>query len=157
MPSDTKVGEDRAHGAQRDRNSLRRVCGRLMTALLDDIGTALTTASVVGGATGWALAKAFEPPTPNRVVSVYETGGGEPDQTDGTKYDSPTFQVRVRGDEFGYSDARDKMDDVFAALNDATISGYVYVFARQSGPIPLGHDGNTRPLMTLNFQALRER
>lgn len=126
-------------------------------ALLDDIGTALTTASVVGGATGWTLAKGFEPVSPDAVVTVYETGGGEPDQSDGTKYDVPTFQIRVRGDAFGYSAARTKMNDVFAALNDATISGYVYVFSRQSGPIPLGHDGKTRPLLTMNFHAMRNR
>ena len=126
-------------------------------ALLDDIGTELTTAGVVGGATGWTLAKAFEPPTPDQVVTLYETGGGLPDQTDGTKYDLPTFQVRVRGDEFGYEDARTKMGDVFDALNDATISGYVFVFAAQSGPISLGHDGATRPLLTLNFVTMKER
>jgi len=126
-------------------------------ALLDDIGTKLTSAGVVGGATGWSLAKAFEPPTPNKVVTLYETGGGPPDQTDGTKYDLPTFQARVRGDEFGYEAARTKMEAVFDALNDATISGYVFVFALDSGPLSLGHDGATRPLLTLNFTTMKQR
>ncbi len=126
-------------------------------ALLDDIGAHLVSENVVDGATGWALAKGFEPPSPDKVVTLYELPGDEPDQTDGTKYDLPALQVRVRGDEFGYDAARTQLQTVFAALNDATITGYVYVYANQSGPISLGHDGSTRPLLTQTYVTMKQR
>ena len=126
-------------------------------ALLDDIGTYLTSQNVVGGETGWTLAKGFEPPTPDKIVTIYELPGDEPDQTEGTKYDYPFFQTRVRGEEFGYEETRTKVQAVFNALNDADISGYVYVFARQSGPQSLGHDGLTRPILTLDFAVMKQR
>lgn len=126
-------------------------------SILDEIADQLTNEGVVGGADGWIVAKAFEPPTPDTIITIYETGGGAPDQTDGTRYDIPTIQVRLRGDAYGYELAKIKMNAVFDALNDATITGYTYIYSAQSGPIALGHDVNTRPIFTMNFIAMRER
>jgi len=126
-------------------------------ALLDDIGSALTTAGLVGGATGWTLYKSYFPDKPDQVVGLFETGGDDPDLTEGTKYDMPSFQVRVRGQEFEYDTARTKIEAVFSTLHDATVSGYIFVFAVNSGPIPLGYDKNNRPDLSWNFQTMKAR
>jgi hypothetical protein len=124
--------------------------------LLDDIGTAIANAGLTGGATGWTLCKSFEPATPDKTVTVYETGGAAPDQTPGEAHDFPTFQVRVRGAAMGYDAARTKLAAVYAALNDVTISNYVYVFSR-GGAISLGYDENNRPRIVMNFGTMVKR
>lgn len=131
-------------------------------ALLDDILTQLVTDSVVRGATGWEIVLSYMPPEQEKMLAVYEQGGGAPDQTDGTRYDMPTFQVRGRGESIKdvddpYSTLRAKMQEVFDSLNDSVISGYVYMFADSSAPIPIGYDANLRPEMTWNFSAMKAR
>lgn len=126
-------------------------------SLLDDIGAKLTSDGVVGGATGWTLGKSYLPPSPDQVVALFETAGPEADQTEGTRYDEPTFQVRARGATFEYDQLRDKMTEVFNSLNDATIAGFVFVFAVQSGPLPLGYDENNRPELSWNFATMKQR
>lgn len=127
-------------------------------SILDDIGTHLTTNSVVGGATGWTLFKSYQPASPDKTITIYETGGPEPDQTPGTGHDFPTFQVRGRGTEFGYEALRTKMQEIFNTLNNASVSGYVYILALDSGPVSLGYDkdGN-RPQLVWNFKAMKIR
>lgn len=127
-------------------------------SILDDMGTHLADNSIVSGATGWTLAKSYQPATPDKVLTIYETGGPAPDQTQGTGHDFPTFQVRGRGEEFGYEALRTKMQEVFDSLNDAAISGYVYIFAAESAPIPIGYDKNSnRPVLVWNFKAMKAR
>lgn len=125
-------------------------------ALIDDILSTLTTAAVIDGST-WFGHGAYMPATPDQVVLVVETGGLVPGQESVTGFDKPTFQVRVRGQAEQYDVARTKMQEVFDALNDATISDFVYCFAVQSGPLPLGHDEKDRPLLSLNFQCMDPR
>lgn len=126
-------------------------------ALLDDLIAHLEAEGVVGGSTGWTAYASYLPDTPNRVIAVFETGGGEPDQTDGTPYDLPTFQVRGRAGPHEYALLRDKMQDVFEALNNATPAGFVYIFATTSGPLDLGRDTNERPHLSWNFRCMRQR
>jgi hypothetical protein len=104
------------------------------------------------------LFKGYQPHTPDKTITIYETGGPEPDQTPGTTHDFPTFQVRGRGAEFGYEALRTKMQEVFDTLNNASISGYVYVFGVDSGPIPLGYDKeDDRPQLVWNFKTMKVR
>ena len=127
-------------------------------ALLDDVAAFLDAQGVTGGATGWTAFKSFVPPSPDQVVVVTETGGGEPDQTDGDRFEEITFQVRVRGAPMDYAGARAKAREVYLALNDAALGAdYVYCYATQAGPAPLGYDSNDRPELTWNFRALVRR
>jgi len=126
-------------------------------SILDDIGTALDAASVTGGVTGWTLYKSYLPDSPDLAIAVFETGGPTPDQTQGDKFDEPSFQVRGRGEAFGYDALRTKMQEVFDALNDATVSGYTFIFADSSGPIPMGYDKNDRPELSWNFSTMKAR
>lgn len=125
-------------------------------SILDDIGTHLTSDGVVAGATGWALGKSYMPPDPDKIVAIFETGGGAPDQTPGTAYEFPTFQVRVRGSKFGYEAARTKIQEVVDSLNNATVSGYIYIYPVQSGPIVLRYDrDDNRPELAWNFATMK--
>jgi hypothetical protein len=125
-------------------------------ALLDDIGDKLVADAVADGATGWTLYKSYQPDSPDKSVTVLETGGPEPDQTPGVAHTFPTFQVRVRDSTFEYAAARAKMDEVFNSLNDATVSGYVYIFAADSGPLPLRYDAaDERPELVWNFKTMK--
>lgn len=125
-------------------------------ALIDDILSTLTTASVIDGST-WFGFGAFMPATPDQAVVVSDTAGPAPGQESVTGHNFPTFQVRVRGAKEEYDTARTKMQEVFDALNDATISGYIYCFATQSGVLPLGQDEKERPILSLNFQCMEAR
>jgi len=124
-------------------------------ALLDDIGDFLTAQGVVGGATGWTLRLSHLTPTPDKVVVVYETPGLAPDQTVGLGAEFPGIQVRARASALDYESLRSKLQDIYNVLNNATISGYVYCYAQQSGPLPMGLDENERPGMVWNYQLMK--
>lgn len=129
-----------------------------MAVLLDDVISRLELAGVVGGSTGWTPFRAFVPPSPDQVIVVTETGGAEPDQTDGDKYEEVTFQVRVRGKPMDYASARAKAREVYLTLNNASLgTDYVYCYATTAAPLPLGYDDNDRPELTWNFRTLVRR
>lgn len=129
-----------------------------MTAPLELIASFIENAGLAGGTTAWPLYKSFMPPTPDNAVAIFESGG---DQTDGTddaiKYDQPRFQLRVRAALFEYAAAQAKIHEIFKLLEDADIDGFVYVFAADGGPLPMGYDENNRPELSWNFITMQER
>lgn len=125
-------------------------------ALLDDIGTLLESASVTGGATGWLLNKSFMTDEQDQVVTITEGVARPSDHTSGTVHDFPAVQVLVRGAKLDYATARTKMDAAIAALNDAAVSGQVFMLLRQS-PLSLGVDALQRPMISANFDVMRVR
>ena len=125
-------------------------------ALLDLVGAQLITDVVVDASTTWILARSYMPETPDKAVFLSEIGGRPSDQTPVEAYDFPSFQVIVRGGPEGYVEARSKIDEVIASLNNATISGLIYVFMR-TAPIALGYDGNNRPKISVNFDTMKVR
>lgn len=131
--------------------------------LLDEIGDYLTAQGAVGGSSGWALMKADMPATPDKVVSLFETGGarGEP------RYPltRERFQVRVRGAERhaatgAYSAARAKIAAIRALLHGASKlvlgSTWYNLILELGAPIPIGYDENGRPEITHNYETRRE-
>ena len=129
-------------------------------SLLDDIATKLDDAGVGdiaatgGSSTGWTIYKSYQSASPDKAITINELPGDQRDQTEGTEYEFPGFQVTVRGPELEYDTARTKMDEVITALNNATISGFVYIFADAS-PIPLGFDEDQRPVIAINFSTMK--
>jgi hypothetical protein len=119
-------------------------------ALLDDILTKLQTDNVVDVSSGFTGYKSYLPNEPDQAVAILETGGREPDKD----FAFPTFQVLVRAGPFAYDVARAEMDEVFQSLHNATISGYVYVFAI-SDPTPVGYDQLNRPVLSLPLKAMK--
>jgi hypothetical protein len=123
--------------------------------ILDDIGTALTNAGIVGGVSGWTLAKGFFPPTPDKVIGIFETGSSQAPETT-TNYEFPTIQIRVRGEKYGYEVTRTKINAVMNAIHSQDITNMVYLYANSSAFL-MGYDGNNRPELVLNFNGLRLR
>ena len=136
--------------------------------LVTDVLDFLADEGLIDEETGWTGGFGYMPPEPDKQIIVFETGGFPPeaaaDSSDEQEYDEPTFQIMGRGDEFGMDALRDKMGAIYRALHKSELApssgdpAYVYVYATQSGPFPLGHDGqDNRPRLTWNFRALRER
>lgn len=99
-----------------------------------------------------------EPSEPDAVVSVFDTGGGEP--SSGTENNEfPTIQVRVRGAKMDYETAYALIDSIKTVLHNLasqTINStkYIGVWA-SSDIIPLGYDASDRPILTINFRIHR--
>jgi hypothetical protein len=128
-----------------------------MSNLLEDMGNHLKECNIAGGDTGWTLFYSYQPDSPDKTVTILDTGGSEPDQTSGDRHTFPTFQLRVRGEMFGYQEARAKMRDAIFALDGAKIPGYVYIYPADSGVIPLRYDdGDNRPELVINFKSMKE-
>lgn len=135
-------------------------------ALLDEIEARLSTqgvAGIVGSTsvtdTGWVLTQGYMPPDPDKVITIYPTGGGAPEPKAEVNY--PTFQVRARAGTTGYSTAVDKLAAVQTALHGftGTLSSWYYpgIWA-QSDVLPIGFDAqDTRPVLAQNYRAARSR
>lgn len=136
-------------------------------ALLDEIEARLSTQGVAGivgttsvtDAGGWVMTKGFMPADPDKVLTIYPTGGPEPEAKAEVNY--PTFQVRVRAGTTGYSTAVDKLGAAQAALHGftGTLSTWYYAgIWAQSDVLPIGFDAqDTRPVLAQNYRAARSR
>lgn len=110
----------------------------------------------LGAATGWGIFIALEPPSPDTVITVYDTGGmmGNPDSL----YD-PTIQVRARG--HSYADVYTKLAavrDLLVVDRTARVIGdWLYTgFWLISDIVKIATDENNREVMTVNFRLMRE-
>lgn len=138
-----------------------------MALLIDDVFDFLTARGLIGGSSGWAGFCGFLPPDPDKVIAIYETPGEAPDNFSAgsvpSQYDRPSFQVRGRGDVHGYEALRLKMGAIYRALHNSELTPatgdpvYTFVFSEQSGPHHLGLDDSSRPELTWNFRAMRQR
>jgi hypothetical protein len=100
----------------------------------------------------------------DKAVAIIETPGGPPEAA--TEVDEPHFQILVRGTSINsastaYQDAKDKAQDVKAALHaitPGTYSGrhYAGIWAQQD-PFLFEYDDNQRPVIVTNYRALRSR
>lgn len=98
----------------------------------------------------------------DEAICLYETPGQVPEE--GLALTYPAVQVRVRTAPDGYSAGRQKMQDVYDALHaneDPIKSGattpFVYFYAQQSAPIPMGMDVRRRHSFVWNFRTMRNR
>lgn len=105
---------------------------------------------------GWAVSVALEPVSPDNAVTVYDTGGQEPD-TDELDLKRPTFQVRVRSKS--YQDAYDKQVEIRDLLIlqmpiSAQDSDFVGIMMT-SDVLAIGRDDNNRHILVANYLAIR--
>lgn len=129
--------------------------------ILTDIEAKLIADTVGGGVTDWLIELSQFNEEGDLSIGLFETGGELPDSDEAADSDAtidvhefPDFQVIVRGEASGYEVARAKMDDVINSLQNATITGFTYVFMKSS-VLPLGLDDNNRPLISLNFKSMK--
>jgi len=130
--------------------------------MADEVLDFLEAQGLIGGATGWTGFAHGMPPDPDQVIVLYETGGSPPEMrpqgSTETLLDQITFQIRGRGSAHGDQALRGMMGEVYRALHDGDLGDqYTMVRALQSGPLSLGHDEQSRPEMTINFEAYRDR
>jgi len=129
-----------------------------VTSLLDTVATYLTDRTLVGGATGWTLAKGWMPPTPDKIVGLFEYAGSPPDNR--PHLDRPGLQVRVRGDKHDVADAyavaRRHVQAIRGALHTQCVPGLIGIAAVQSA-FPLGLDDSQRIEFVCNFECWIDR
>lgn len=129
--------------------------------LLDEVATYLIAQGVGSSGSTWGIYKGFLPPSPDKVIGLFETGGFPNDGRGDSSVDRPTFQVMVRGDAFGYSTARSKIGGARVSLEtvgNSNMGGrrYLHCVAQQEA-LFIGPDENSRPRLVMNFTALRSR
>lgn len=111
----------------------------------------------LGGDTGWCIGVGREPITPETAVTVYDTGGEDPD-TDEQDLLRPTFQVRVRSSS--YLNAYDKQEEIRDLLlppSRFVMGSSLYVGVWMSSDVlSIGQDDNDRHLLVANYRAIKE-
>jgi len=109
-------------------------------------------------ASTWSLEIGTAPDTPNKVTTLTDTGGLDPNP----KYllDFPTVQVVVRGDPNGYVAARTEaraVKDVCLGVDSQDIGTDRLVAINQLGDVAyIGRDDQMRPMFSINFALIVE-
>jgi hypothetical protein len=97
-----------------------------------------------------------EPTTPNNCISIFDTGGFEPD----AKHDisRPTIQIRVRNSVYltGYNLATAIKDALHGLYEqEEGLSNYLIILA-MGDVTHIGLDDSNRNIFTINFRMIRE-
>ena len=131
-----------------------------MTAPAEDVKDILVTAGV-GKFTGytasdWRIFVGEEQPTPDKSITLYDSGGVDPDPK--YRLDYPAVQARVRSAVGDYQGAHTKavaVQDALLGLTPQTINSKPYYGILMRGGINfIGRDDMDRPIFTLNFSIL---
>lgn len=108
-------------------------------------------ATILGG----AFFTGSEPDAPDDVVTVYDTGGLNPD-TDELDIERPTFQVRVRDRNYALAYARHRSirDQLIYDEFETDHARYALIVA-ETEILSLGRDDNNRFILVANYRAMR--
>ena len=122
-----------------------------------DIANHLQTAGLGTVATD-IFAGPMKPPSAQisqSCIFCISTGGLPPSpylDASTSDYNVATVQVLVRGDVGAYATAQTKANTARAAIQRATVAGYVAVYVRESNPNFIGLDDTEHPMFTLNAE-----
>lgn len=125
---------------------------KAVAAYLDTLGVG----EFAGNGPGWTIAYAGEPASPDKAITVYDTGGGEP--TADIEFYQSTIQIRVRAVD--YDDAYGKQQEIrdiligtpTHELDDTLVIG----FWNSSDITGIGRDENRRLITTANYRTIRQ-
>lgn len=132
-----------------------------MTSPAEDFKSILLTAGVgsTDPATDWGVHVSKEPTSPDRSITIYDTGGAEPNAKH--LLDFNTVQIRVRGDKSDYQVTYQKTIDITSqllGLPKQTVNGTVFSGVWAVGDIIfLKYDDNNRPIFVSNWRTALER
>jgi hypothetical protein len=122
--------------------------------LLDEIATRIGTL----GLSGYTITTGHRPDTPDKVVTIYETGGAAAELgfgVAGIQFEHPTIQVVVRAAANDYETARNAMQLIYVDLpkvQGTTLSGTTYhLIIPAQAPFLLERDVQRRPVLVVNF------
>lgn len=109
-----------------------------------------------GGANAWSISVGREPVSPPEAVTLYDTGGAEPD-TDELSDKLPTFQVRVRGPAFPavYAKQEAIRDLLIMPEPIVTATSRFVGIQMSSDIIDIGRDDGDRFILVANYRARR--
>lgn len=93
---------------------------------------------------------ALEPSKPDECITIYDTGGLDPD-TDDQNLFNRTIQIRIRSND--YLDTYSKLEDIRDLLINGSIAGINDVWM-QGDILYIGRDDNDRHIFTTNFRLL---
>jgi hypothetical protein len=102
--------------------------------------------------------KVQPPIVADRAICLYDTPGEAPEEK--WLIDYPSFQVRVRGQPNDYPTVRAKVQAIFNALHAQEMNigtAYVFVYAKNSGPLSLGNDERRRVALVQNYRVMVSR
>jgi hypothetical protein len=122
--------------------------------IIKDVIVAASLAGYNAPTAEWQLFIGTEPPVPEKVITIFRSGGGSPNPK--WLVDYPSVQIRVRGAIGEYDDAQSKASSVKDALLGlgpyAHTSGDVLVQVNMQGDIfPLPADETGKPIFVVNF------
>lgn len=107
---------------------------------------------------GWDVHTGIMPPTPDRAIALYDTGGLDPNPK--WLIDFPTVQVLVRGGVGDYIVAFQEaktLKDILLGVNAQTINGDRWDGINMNGDLGyIGRDEQNRPLFSMNFALIIE-
>ena len=107
---------------------------------------------------GWQIEVGAMPDSPDKVISINDTGGLDPNPK--WLLDYPTLQVLVRGSTNGYLDTfaeAKAVKDLLLGITSTDISGDRWVSITQNGDLGyIGRDSDMRPLFSVNFALIIE-
>ncbi len=110
------------------------------------------------GSSGWAIEIGIMPDMPNKVISINDTGGLEPNPK--WLIDYPTLAIQVRGDVSGYIDTfreAKAVKDLLLGINAQDLNGDRWDGITQNGDLGyIGRDEKNRPLFAMNFALIIE-
>lgn len=110
-----------------------------------------------GGNAQWAISVSSEAADPSDVITLYDTGGTEPD-TDELDLFLPTFQVRVRAADYTAAWNKQKQIRDFL-INPAPLiaaTSHFITVAMSGDVLSLGFDRLNRHLLTSNYRSIRK-
>jgi len=127
----------------------------------DDLVDLLTSRGVgVAGEnpSGWSLFVDKEPPSPDEAVTIYNTGGFEPNAK--WLQDFPTVQVRARGQKLNPTTVMAKIleiKDELLGISKRVINEDTYIGIWGLSDIAfLKYDDEQRPIYVMNFRIVKE-
>lgn len=129
-----------------------------MTSPAEDAKDLLVAAGIgtFGGTSGWVIRLNKEEDSPHTHITIYDTGGKEPNP----RYllDYPSLQIRVRGSTADPQAARNKakeVKDALLGLPSQDVNGNRWVSVLGLGDIQhLGFDEQGRILFVVNFSLI---
>ena len=104
---------------------------------------------------GTNLFISFEPDSPNRCLTIIDSGGYDPEVA--SQYEKPTVQIRSRDKAGQYRRAYATLKTIVDLLhgNRFTVNSTMYVFWQQGDIITLGKDEKNRDVLTANMRIHR--
>jgi len=107
---------------------------------------------------GWTIEIGSLPDSPNKLISINDTGGLEPNPK--WLLDYPTLQIMVRGEMNGYLDTfreAKAVKDLLLGVASQDINGDRWVSVLMNGDLAyLGLDDSSRSLFSMNFSLIIE-